>query len=107
VEKMAKKFRPLCVIEKLPKENIRIIGENSPNLVTLLGGRARPTLKKIRKQSPLNYQLLVVEIQGCQMVYSQTKNPTLGKFWSVLQWKMFVCIFNGQYYGSLVYFVAI
>jgi hypothetical protein len=23
--------------------------------------------------------------QGCQMVYFQTKNPTLGKFWSVLQ----------------------
>jgi hypothetical protein len=33
--------------------------------------------------------------QGCQMVYFQTKNPHLGKFWRVLQWKM------------LVYFVAI
>jgi hypothetical protein len=26
--------------------------------------------------------------QGCQMVYFQTKNPKLGKFWRVLQWKM-------------------
>jgi hypothetical protein len=26
--------------------------------------------------------------QGCQMVYFQTKNPDVGKFWSVLQWKM-------------------
>jgi hypothetical protein len=27
--------------------------------------------------------------QGCQMVCFQTKNPTLGKFWSVLQWQIF------------------
>jgi hypothetical protein len=33
--------------------------------------------------------------QGCQMAYFQTKNPNLGKFWRVLQWKM------------LIYFVAI
>jgi hypothetical protein len=26
--------------------------------------------------------------QGCQMVYFQTKNPNLGKFWSVFQWKI-------------------
>jgi hypothetical protein len=25
---------------------------------------------------------------GCQMAYFQTKNPNLGKFWRVLQWKM-------------------
>jgi hypothetical protein len=28
--------------------------------------------------------------QGCQMVYFQTKNPDLGKFWRALQWKMLV-----------------
>jgi hypothetical protein len=28
--------------------------------------------------------------QGGQMVCIQTKNPNLGKFWSVLQWKMLV-----------------
>jgi hypothetical protein len=33
--------------------------------------------------------------QGCQKVYFQTKNPALGNFWWVLQWKM------------LVYFMAI
>jgi hypothetical protein len=33
--------------------------------------------------------------QGCQMAYSQTKNPNLGKFWRVMQSKM------------LVYFMAI
>jgi hypothetical protein len=27
--------------------------------------------------------------QGCQMVCFQTKNPDLGKFWRVLDWKMF------------------
>jgi hypothetical protein len=25
--------------------------------------------------------------QGCQMVYFQTKNPNLGKFWRTLEWK--------------------
>jgi hypothetical protein len=28
--------------------------------------------------------------RGCQMVCFQTKNPNLGKFWRVLQWKMWV-----------------
>jgi hypothetical protein len=28
--------------------------------------------------------------QGCHMAYFQTKNPDLGKFWRVLQWKMFL-----------------
>jgi hypothetical protein len=28
--------------------------------------------------------------QGCQMVYFQTKNPNLGKFWRALIWKMLV-----------------
>jgi hypothetical protein len=28
--------------------------------------------------------------QGCQMVCFQTKNPNLGKFWRVLQWKIMV-----------------
>jgi hypothetical protein len=35
------------------------------------------------------------------MVYFQTKNPILGKFWKVLQWKMLV------FYGQMVYFMAI
>jgi hypothetical protein len=33
--------------------------------------------------------------QGFQMVYFQTKNPNLGKFWKALDWKM------------LIYFIAI
>jgi hypothetical protein len=53
--------------------------------------------------------------QRCQMVYFQTKNTNLGKFWKVLQWKMFG-IFraimstlqpNGLFYGDLVHFVVI
>jgi hypothetical protein len=28
--------------------------------------------------------------QGCQMVYFQTENRNLGKFWRVFQWKMLV-----------------
>jgi hypothetical protein len=52
---------------------------------------------------------------GCQMVCFQTKNPNLGKFWRVLEWKILVSfmtiwsvlrpleILN----GNLVYFVVI
>jgi hypothetical protein len=40
-------------------------------------------------------QLLeTINNQGCQMVCFQTKNPNLGKFWRVLQWKMFQVFFN-------------
>jgi hypothetical protein len=35
--------------------------------------------------------------QGCQMAYFQTKNPDMGKFLTVLQWKMLV------YYVSIWY----
>jgi hypothetical protein len=28
--------------------------------------------------------------QGCQMVCFQTKNPSLGKLWRALDWKMFI-----------------
>jgi hypothetical protein len=28
--------------------------------------------------------------QSCQMVYFQTKNPNLGKFWRALEWIMWV-----------------
>jgi hypothetical protein len=41
--------------------------------------------------------------QGCQMVYFQTKNPNVGKFWSVLGRLENVGIF----YGHLEYFVNI
>jgi hypothetical protein len=39
--------------------------------------------------------------QVCQMVYFQTKNPNLGKFWRVLQWKLLA------HFCRLVYFTAI
>jgi hypothetical protein len=36
--------------------------------------------------------------QGCQMVYFETKNYNLGKFWRILQWKTFVYVMaNGHY----------
>jgi hypothetical protein len=48
--------------------------------------------------------------QGCQMVYFQTKNPTLSKFLRALEWKMlvyFMVIWGilrpfGIFYGHLV-----
>jgi hypothetical protein len=29
------------------------------------------------------------KLQGCQTVYFKTKNRNIGKFWRVLQWKIF------------------
>jgi hypothetical protein len=55
------------------------------------------------------------EEQICQMAYFQAKIPSLGIFWRVLQWKMFVyfvVIWStlrpfGKYLDRLVYFLAI
>jgi hypothetical protein len=51
--------------------------------------------------------------QGCQMAYLQTKNPKLGKFWRVLQWKMLRPFGKhtlrpfGIFCGHIVYFMVI
>jgi hypothetical protein len=46
--------------------------------------------------------------QGCQMIYFQTRNPNLGKFWRFLQWKMLVYFMDiWSIYGRLIYFIAI
>jgi hypothetical protein len=53
--------------------------------------------------------------QGRQMVCFQTKNPSLGKFWRALDWKMliyFTAIWNilqafGTFYDHSVHFVFI
>jgi hypothetical protein len=37
------------------------------------------------------------------MVYFRTENPNLGKFWTALEWRMLVYLFNGH----LEYFTAI
>jgi hypothetical protein len=46
--------------------------------------------------------------QGCQMVCFQTKNPNLGKFLRVLQWKMMVYFIDTwSIYSILLYFMDI
>jgi hypothetical protein len=60
-------------------------------------------------------KLTACKHQGCQMVYFQTKNRTLGQFWRALQWKTivyFVDIWSilrpfDILFGHLVYFVVI
>jgi hypothetical protein len=37
-------------------------------------------------------------MQGCQMVYFQTKNPNLGKFLRALDWKMFIYFLDNLEY---------
>jgi hypothetical protein len=52
--------------------------------------------------------------QGCQMVYFQTKNSNLGKFWRALQWKTLGYFLNiwsilrpfNIFYWHSVYFVV-
>jgi hypothetical protein len=54
-------------------------------------------------------------VQGCQMVYFQTKSPNLGKFWRELQLKMLVYFMDiwsilrpfGIFHSHLVKFVLI
>jgi hypothetical protein len=51
--------------------------------------------------------------QGCQMVYFQTENPNLGKFWRALDWKLLLYCKDicdilrtiGIFYDHLVNFV--
>jgi hypothetical protein len=51
-------------------------------------------------------------LQGCQIVYFQTKNQNLGKFWRAFEWKMLVYLMTIRYIlrpfgivcGHLVYF---
>jgi hypothetical protein len=53
--------------------------------------------------------------QGCQMVWFQTKDPNLGKFWRVLLWKILVFFMTiwsilrpfEIFYGHFIYFVVI
>jgi hypothetical protein len=46
--------------------------------------------------------------QGCQMVYFQTENTNLGKFWRALEWKMLVYFMAPcNILQHLVYFMAI
>jgi hypothetical protein len=42
-------------------------------------------IKILLDSAILNGSWAIVVIQGCQMVYFQTKNPNLGNFWSVLK----------------------
>jgi hypothetical protein len=53
-----------------------------------------------------------VASQGCQMVYFETQNTNLGKFWKVLQWKIYMPILSilrptGIFCGHLVHLVVI
>jgi hypothetical protein len=57
-------------------------------------GKKTTTEKKIKKETSL--WSVCSDRQGCQMVYYQTKNSNLGKFWRGSNWKMF---------GHLVYFL--
>jgi hypothetical protein len=52
---------------------------------------------------------LPCHMQGCQMVYFQTKNPNLGTFLRAFEWKMFFTILwpFGMFCGHLVYFMAV
>jgi hypothetical protein len=44
--------------------------------------------------------------QGCQMVYFQTKNPYLDKFWRALEWKMLVILwpFGTLYICTVIWY---
>jgi hypothetical protein len=70
--------------------------------------RSRHFLAKIF----LKFKMSAQVIQGCQMVYFQTKNPNFGKFWRSSDWKLFICFITirnilrtlGIFYDHLVHF---
>jgi hypothetical protein len=71
--------------------------------------RATTFLSPERK--PFLCQQVRFRNQGCQMAYFLTKNPNLGKFWRVLQFKM-SAIWSilrpfGIFCGHLIYFIFI
>jgi hypothetical protein len=42
--------------------------------------------------------------QGCQMVYFNTQNPNLGKFWRVSKWKCWYILWPlGLFYGHILW----
>jgi hypothetical protein len=43
--------------------------------------------------------------QGCQMVYFQTKNPTLVKFWRVLNWKLFGIFYSHLELNTAIWYI--
>jgi hypothetical protein len=47
-------------------------------------------MKRSDRNRECQTSLVLQRRQGCQMVRFQTKQPNLGKFWRVLQWKMLV-----------------
>jgi hypothetical protein len=63
---------------------------------------------KLGEKVQKNFWKKNIYLHRCQMVYFQTKNPNLGKFWRELQWKMLVFLWTfGLLYGHLVYFMDI
>jgi hypothetical protein len=61
-----------------------------------------------RAQTATGSAAFVSSVQGCQMVYFQTKNPNLGNFWRDLEWKGWYIIWLFKiYYGHLGTFLAI
>jgi hypothetical protein len=70
-----------------------LVAEYRHGRCTYILGGSLLTLGSKVQITPLK-QLLVrfCEKQGCQMVYFQNKNPNLGNFSSVSQWKMMVYV---------------
>jgi hypothetical protein len=90
---------------------------------TYAGGRCWPislelTTAALKKQENICFENKFWSAdsgQGCQMAYSQTKNPNFGKFWRVLKRKMLVIftvvwstlLLFGILCSNLVYFMFI
>jgi hypothetical protein len=83
-----------------------------------LGSRMAPKLERFQRRC-VQQKIVFRRIndddddQGCQIVYFQTKTPTLGKFWRALYWKMlmyFMAVWNiwltfRIFYDNLEHFV--
>jgi hypothetical protein len=99
--------------------SVKTVAKNSIklNLATAYGmARSQTVLNYSELFTPIVNNLFrkLPDVQGCQIVYFQTKNRHSGTFWRVLHWKMvyFMAIWSilrplDIFYGHLVHFVVI
>jgi hypothetical protein len=83
----------------------------SPNVCMYISSRLVACIHiwKYRLWKHMSASLLCCADQGCQMVCFQTKNPSVGKFWRALDWKMLIYILwpFGILYGYFWYYMTI
>jgi hypothetical protein len=108
-----KKFEPFVVVGEFAVVVLVDERDDAQHLVVRITDRHAQD--RPRASRALCFAVEPGGIQGCPMFSLQNKNPTLGKFWRVLQWKILAYFMTiwfflqplDIFYGHLVYFMVI